>query len=71
MLLLADLANWSINAPLCRMSNVHAIKTKMTGCQFLNSIVNFERKNLMALLCRMHAAADVAAVRQLRLWLAT
>ena len=71
MLHLADLANWSINAPFRRMSDVHAMKAKTVGCQFPNSIVDFEREKLMTFLRRMHAAADVAKPRRLRPLLTT
>ena len=63
MLLFADLANWSINAPFCRMSDAHAMKAKTVECQFPNSIVDFERKKLVTFLRRMCAAADVAMPR--------
>ena len=71
MLLLAYLANWSIDAPFRHMSDVHAMKAKTVRCQFLNSVVNFERKELMTFLRRMRAAADVAMPRRLRLLLTT
>ena len=71
MLFFADLANWSINAPFRQMSDAHAMKAKTVGCQFPNSIVNFERKKLMTFLRRMHAAADVAKPRRLRPLLTT
>ena len=71
MLLLADLANWSIDAPFRKMSDVHAMKAKTVGCQFPNSVVDFERKKLMTFLRRMRAAADVATPRRLRLLLTT
>ena len=53
------------------MSGIHAMKAETVGCQFPNSVVNFERKKLMTFLRRMRAAADVATPRRLRPLLTT